>query len=58
MTRQEAKSRLEKLRELINKYRYGRLVLDKPVIEESVEDALKKELFDLELPGHSVIRPQ
>ena len=48
MTRQEAKSRLEKLRELINKYRYNRLVLDKPVIEESVEDALKKELFDLE----------
>jgi DNA ligase (NAD+) len=48
MTRQEVKQRIEKLKVLINKYRYHRLVLDKPLIEESVEDSLKKELFDLE----------
>ncbi|MDO8495199.1 MAG: NAD-dependent DNA ligase LigA [bacterium] len=48
MTKQEAKVRLEKLKKLINKYRYERLVLDKPIVEESVEDSLKKELFDLE----------
>src|SRR3989338_9992662 len=43
-----AKERIEKLKETINKYRYNRLVLDKPIVEESVEDSLKKELFDLE----------
>src|SRR3989344_5051800 len=43
-----AKERIEKLKETINKYRYHRLVLDKPLVEESVEDSLKKELFDLE----------
>lgn len=48
MTRKEAKTRLEKLRALINKYRYSRLVLNRELVEESVEDALKKELFDLE----------
>ena len=48
MTYSEAKVRIEKLKKLINRYRHSRLVLDKPVIEESVEDALKKELFDLE----------
>ena len=57
MTRQEAKSRSEKLRELINKYRYNRLVLDKPIIEESVEDALKKELFDLEQKFPELVTP-
>lgn len=48
MTRSEAKIRVEKLKNLINKYRYERLVWDKPIVEEAVEDALKKELFDLE----------
>lgn len=56
MTKQEAqklnkgqtKQRIDKLKTLINKYRYHRLVLDEPIIEESVEDSLKKELFDLE----------
>src|SRR3989344_3778311 len=43
-----AKERIEKLKETINKYRYHRLVLDVPIVEESVEDSLKKELFDLE----------
>lgn len=48
MTKTEVKIRIEKLKNLINNYRYNRLVLDKPIIEESVEDSLKKELFDLE----------
>ncbi len=38
----QAKQRIKKLKVLINKYRYHRLVLDKPIIEESVEDSLKK----------------
>ena len=48
MTKLEAKSRIEKLKKLITNYRYHRLVLDKPIIDEQVEDSLKKELFDLE----------
>ncbi|MBI2057706.1 MAG: NAD-dependent DNA ligase LigA [Candidatus Yanofskybacteria bacterium] len=48
MNLNEAKNRIEKLKVLINKYRYSRLVLDKLLAEESVEDSLKKELFDLE----------
>jgi DNA ligase (NAD+) len=57
MTRQEAKQRIEKLKVLINKYRYHRLVLDKPIIEESVEDSLKKELFDLEQKFPDLVTP-
>ncbi len=45
---QEARERVKKLKDLINAYRYSRLVLDKHLIAESVEDSLKKELFDLE----------
>ena len=48
MTKNEAKKRIEKLRELINKYRYSRHVLDKELVSIEVEDSLKKELFDLE----------
>lgn len=48
MTKEEAQTRIEKLRALINKYRYSRLVLGQELVEESVEDSLKKELFDLE----------
>ena len=57
MTRQEAKQRIGKLKALINKYRYHRLVLDKPIIEESVEDSLKKELFDLEQKFPDLVTP-
>lgn len=57
MTKQEAKARIEKLKVLINKYRYHRLVLDKPVIEESVEDSLKKELFDIEQEFPDLVTP-
>lgn len=53
----EAKTRIEKLKKLIDQYRYSRLVLDKPLAEESVEDALKKELFDLEQEFPDLITP-
>jgi len=57
MTRQEARIRVEKLKKLIDKYRYSRLVLDKTLVEESVEDALKKELFDLEQKWPDLVTP-
>ncbi len=57
MTKLEAKQRIEKLKKLIDKYRYQRLVLDKPIIEESVEDSLKNELFDLEQEFPELIAP-
>ena len=57
MERQEAKKRIEKLRELIDKYRYSRHVLDKELISIEVEDSLKKELFDLEQEFPELITP-
>ncbi len=57
LTKQGAKQRIEKLKVLINKYRYHRLVLDRPLIEESVEDSLKKELFDLEQDFPNLVTP-
>ncbi len=48
MQKQEAKKRIEKLRELIDYYRYAYHVLDKEEISSSALDSLKKELFDLE----------
>lgn len=48
MERQEAKKRIERSRELIDKYRYSRHVLDKELVSIDIEDSLKKELFDLE----------
>lgn len=57
ISKNEAKKRIEKLKTLINKYRYHRLVLDKPLISESAEDSLKKELFDLEQKFPDLITP-
>ena len=48
MNQQEAKQRIEKLRNLINHHRYLTHVLDQQEISESALDSLKKELFDLE----------
>ncbi len=48
MDKREARERIAKLKETIDHYRNNRLILDKPIVEESVEDSLKKELFDLE----------
>lgn len=57
MLKAQAKQRLEKLKQLINQYRYSRLVLDKLIVEESVEDSLKKELFDLETEFPDLVTP-
>jgi len=57
MTKAEAKKRIEKLKELINKYRYSRHVLDKELVPIEVEDSLKKELFDLEQKYPELITP-
>ncbi len=48
MAKSQAKQRIEKLRNLIDRYRYSRHVLDKELVPIDVEDSLKKELFDLE----------
>ena len=55
--KQEAKTRIEKLKKMIDKYRYSRLVLDQLLVEEAVEDALKKELFDLEQQWPDLVTP-
>ena len=48
MDKSEAKIRVLKLRDLIDKYRYDYHVLDKETISPAILDSLKKELFDLE----------
>ncbi|MEK7583462.1 MAG: NAD-dependent DNA ligase LigA, partial [Patescibacteria group bacterium] len=57
MTKAEARARVAKLKETITTYRYHRLVLDTPMVEESVEDSLKKELFDLEQEFPELMMP-
>lgn len=53
----EAKERIEKLKSLINKYRYSRQVLNKELVPIEIEDSLKKELFELEQQFPSLITP-
>ena len=48
MTKEEAKKRIEKLREAIDRYRYAYHVENKSLISDEALDSLKKELFDLE----------
>ena len=48
MTKDEAKQRIEKLRELIERYRYSYHVLDKSEVSDAVNDSLKHELQELE----------
>ncbi len=57
MTKGEVKERVEHLKKLINKYRYSRLVLNKELISPEAEDALKKELFDLEQKFSDLVTP-
>ena len=57
MTKGEVKKRIEKLKKLINKYRYSRHVLDKELVSIEVEDSLKKELFDLEQKFPEFVTP-
>ncbi|PIR98092.1 MAG: NAD-dependent DNA ligase LigA [Candidatus Colwellbacteria bacterium CG10_big_fil_rev_8_21_14_0_10_42_22] len=48
MDKSEIKSRIEKLKKEINRYRYAYHVEDRSLIPDSALDTLKKELFDLE----------
>jgi DNA ligase (NAD+) len=57
MDKKEAKIRVEKLKNLINQYRYSRLVLNEELISPDAEDSLKKELFDLEQEFPDLITP-
>ncbi len=57
MNKSEAQKRIEKLRQLIDKYRYSRHVLDKEQVPIDVEDSLKKELFDLEQKFPEFVTP-
>ena len=57
MQKQEAKKRIEKLKSLIDHYRYLYHVLDKQEISEAALDSLKKELFDLEKDYPEFITP-
>jgi DNA ligase (NAD+) len=57
MNKQEAKTRIEKLKAEINHYRYLLHVLDKEEISESALDSLKNELFKLEMQFPDLISP-
>jgi len=57
LTPEQAKERIEKLKELINEYRYYRHVLNKELVPIEVEDALKRELFELEQKFPEFITP-
>ena len=57
MNKAEAQKRIEKLRELINHYRYLYHVLDREEISPAALDSLKKELFDLEQQFPELITP-
>ena len=57
MTKEEAKNRIEKLRELIERYRYSYHVLDKSEVSDEVNDSLKHELQELENQYPDLITP-
>jgi DNA ligase (NAD+) len=57
MNREEAKERIEKLKEIINEARYAYHVLNKDLYPPEILDSLKKELFDLEQKFPEFITP-
>lgn len=57
MDKQEAKVRIEKLRNEILKRNFEYFVLDKSTVAESVRDSLKKELIALETESPELITP-
>lgn len=57
MNRSEAKERIEKLRELINDYRYHYHVLDESTMSEAAADSLKHELALLEEQFPDLLTP-
>lgn len=57
MTKTEAEARIQKLRELINDYRYHYHVLDESIMSEAAADSLKHELTELETEYPDLITP-
>ena len=57
MTKDEAVERINKLRELINDYRYHYHVLDESIMSEAAADSLKHELSQLEEEYPELITP-
>lgn len=57
MTHDEAAKRAEKLRKIIDKYRYDYHVLDQAEVSDAANDALKHELFLLEQAFPDVVTP-
>src|SRR6476661_9003237 len=57
MNRREAEARVQKLRELINDYRYHYHVLDESIMSEAAADSLKHELTQLETEYPELITP-
>ncbi len=57
MDKKQTAKRIEKLRKLIDRYRYEYHVLDKLSISEEALDSLKKELFDLEQKYPDLVTP-
>lgn len=57
MTKEEAKERIEKLKEIINKARYSYHVLDKSLMSDDALDSLKHELYELEQKYPEFITP-
>ena len=57
MNENEAKARVEKLKELINDYRYHYHVLDESIMSEAAADSLKHELSLLESKFPNLVTP-
>lgn len=57
MNRQQAAKRVDKLRDLINDYRYHYHVLDESIMSEAAADSLKHELTGLETDFPDLITP-
>lgn len=57
ISKTEARERITKLRHEIQRYRHSRLTLNKELISPEAEDALKKELFDLEAEFPEFVTP-
>jgi len=57
MNKAAAKERIAKLRKEIDRYRASRITFNKELISPEAEDALKKELFDLEQQFPDLVTP-
>src|SRR5579875_2616823 len=57
MTKNQAKERAQKLRQLINDYRYHYHVLDESIMSEAAADSLKHELSELEAQFPGLVTP-